>query len=57
VEDISHVPTSGNVGNTVSGGTQYGSVLQGRDCTGLTFGSPAAGPAQPPGGYELPAER
>ncbi len=32
--------SSGNVTNTISGGTQYGPVLQGRDFTGLTFGSP-----------------
>ena len=38
----------GNVTNTISGGTQYGPVLQGRDFTGLTFGSPAA--PDPPGG-------
>ena len=33
----------GDVTNTVSGGTQYGPVLQGRDFTNLTFGT-----AQPP---------
>jgi hypothetical protein len=38
----------GDVANTVSGGTQYGPVLQGRDFTGLTFGSPAAPPVQDP---------
>lgn len=34
----------GNVSNTVSGGTQYGPVLQGRDFTSLAFGVPAAAP-------------
>lgn len=29
----------GNVVNTISGGTQQGPVLQGRDFTGLTFGA------------------
>ncbi|MGP8000359.1 MAG: hypothetical protein ACLPKI_24020 [Streptosporangiaceae bacterium] len=33
----------GTVENTISGGTQYGPVLQGRDFTNLTFGT-----AQPP---------
>jgi hypothetical protein len=37
----------GNVGNTISGGNQYGPVLQGRDFTGLTFGS-TAGMSPPP---------
>ena len=36
----------GNVTNTISGGTQYGPVLQGRDFTGLSFGAVAA--VQPP---------
>ena len=39
---------SGNVTNTISGGTQHGPVLQGRDFTGLTFGSSPAPPASPP---------
>ena len=34
----------GDVTNTISGGTQYGAVLQGRDFTNLTFGAPAAPP-------------
>ena len=38
--------SDGDVTNTISGGTQYGPVLQGRDFTGLTFGSPA--PPPPP---------
>jgi hypothetical protein len=42
------VQVGGDVTNTVSGGTQYGPVLQGRDFTGLTFGTPAS-PAPPPG--------
>jgi hypothetical protein len=44
------VKVSGNVTNTISGGTQHGPVLQGRDFTGLTFGSPPVPPpAQDPG--------
>ena len=35
----------GNVTNTVSGGTQQGPVLQGRDFSNITFG---AAPATPP---------
>ena len=36
----------GNVTNTISGGTQYGPVLQGRDFTGpLTFGAITAPPS------------
>jgi hypothetical protein len=54
-ERASQVQVSGNVANTVSGGTQYGPVLQGRDFTGLTFGSPATRAAQPPDGSVLPA--
>ena len=37
----------GNVTNTISGGSQYGPVLQGRDFTGLTFGATPAPPAWP----------
>jgi tetratricopeptide (TPR) repeat protein len=37
----------GNVTNTVSGGNQYGPVLQGRDFTGLTFGAAPPPPARP----------
>ena len=40
--------TDGNVTNTISGGNQYGPVLQGRDFTGQTFGSPASPPPFPP---------
>ncbi len=40
----------GEVTNTISGGTQYGPVLQGRDFTNLTFGaSPAPAPVPPEG--------
>ena len=40
----SQIEISGDVTNTISGGTFSGPVLQGRDFTGLTFGSPAASP-------------
>ena len=40
----------GDVTNTISGGTQYGPVLQGRDFTHLTFGAPASPPPAPPEG-------
>jgi hypothetical protein len=36
----------GSVTNTISGGTQYGPVIQGRDFSGITFNSPPAPPAQ-----------
>ncbi|QDY78290.1 hypothetical protein FQU76_19340 [Streptomyces qinzhouensis] len=36
----------GSVVNTVSGGTQYGPVIQGRDFSGVTFNGPTAPPAQ-----------
>lgn len=39
----------GNVTNTISGGTFHGPVLQGRDYTGLTFGTTPAPPASPLG--------
>ncbi|MFJ9841668.1 hypothetical protein ACIRYZ_14595 [Kitasatospora sp. NPDC101155] len=32
--------TAGSVSNTISGGTQYGPVLQGRDFSGLSFTQP-----------------
>lgn len=38
----------GNVTNTISGGTQYGPVLQGRDFSNITFGVSAAPPVPPP---------
>jgi hypothetical protein len=41
----------GNVTNTISGGTQQGPVLQGRDFSNLTFGAaPAPPPAAQPDG-------
>jgi hypothetical protein len=46
-QHASQVRVGGDVTNTISGGTQHGPVLQGRDFTGLTFGSPAA-PARDP---------
>ena len=45
-EQARQVEITGNATNTISGGTQYGPVLQGRDFTGLTFGVPAP-PAAP----------
>lgn len=46
-EQTSQVRTGeGSVTNVISGGTQHGPVLQGRDFTGLTFGS--ASPPSPP---------
>ena len=38
----------GNVTNAVSGGTQQGPVLQGRDFSNITFGAPPATPTIPP---------
>lgn len=38
------VQTGGDVSNVISGGTQYGPVVQGRDFGNLTFGT-QAGPA------------
>jgi hypothetical protein len=35
----------GNVANTISGGTQQGPVLQGRDFSNITFGEPPATPS------------
>jgi hypothetical protein len=40
----SQIQVGGNVTNTVSGGTFHGPVLQGRDFSGLTFGSTAPPP-------------
>ena len=37
----------GNVTNSISGGTQYGPVLQGRDFTDLTFGAAPRAPSGP----------
>ena len=39
---------TGNVTNTISGGTQHGPVLQGRDFGTVTFGTPPAAPSGPP---------
>jgi hypothetical protein len=44
-EQASRIQIGGDVANTVSGGTQYGPVLQGRDFTGVTFN---AVPVVPP---------
>jgi hypothetical protein len=38
----------GNVVNTISGGTQHGPVLQGRDFSNVTFGTPPVTPPVPP---------
>ena len=38
----------GNVTNTISGGTQQGPVLQGRDFSNITFGAAPATPPDPP---------
>jgi hypothetical protein len=41
--------STGNVTNTISGGTQQGPVLQGRDFSNVSFGTaPAAPPPVPP---------
>jgi hypothetical protein len=40
------VSISGDVANTISGGTQQGPVLQGRDFSNLTFGVAPTSPAQ-----------
>ena len=47
-EQASQIRIGGDVTNTVSGGTQYGPVLQGRDFSGLTFGAFAVPPPTPP---------
>jgi hypothetical protein len=38
----------GDVVNTISGGTQQGPVLQGRDFSNITFGAPPPSPPVPP---------
>jgi hypothetical protein len=43
------------VSNTISGGTQYGPVLQGQNFTSITFG-PAAPPAPSPPGHPDPGQ-
>lgn len=40
------VLTDGSVTNTISGGTQYGPVIQGREFSDITFNSPPAPPPQ-----------
>jgi hypothetical protein len=50
-ERASQIQISGTVTNTVSGGTFSGPVLQGRDFSGLTFGSPAP-PTPAPAGQD-----
>lgn len=47
-EQASQIRIGRDVTNTVSGGIQYGPVLQGRDFSGLTFGSPAVPRSAPP---------
>ena len=47
--------SSGNVTNTISGGTQQGPVLQGRDFRGLTFGAAQAAPPPVPPPRDLGA--
>ena len=42
---LAGVSASGNVANTISGGTQQGPVLQGRDFSNITFGTPPSGPS------------
>lgn len=46
-EQAGQLHISGDVTNTVSGGTFHGPVLQGRDLTGLTFGSSVTSPPDP----------
>jgi hypothetical protein len=41
-EQASQLRIDGDVANTISGGTLFGPVLQGRDLTGLTLGTPAS---------------
>jgi len=48
--EASQVHIGGDVANTIGGGTFHGPVLQGRDFTGLSFGSPT--PAPPTGPSE-----
>ncbi|GAA2724534.1 MULTISPECIES: hypothetical protein [Streptomyces] len=58
-EQAARVTTGdGAVVNTVSGGTQYGPVVQGRDFSNLTFTSPPIPPsAGAPGGSPATPER
>ncbi len=59
-EDLPPLPDSGggSVVNSVSGGVQYGPVVQGRDFSGLTFHAPPPPPpAQPPPAQPPPPTR
>ena len=47
-EQASLIRIGGDVANTISGGTQYGPVLQGRDFSGLTFNTAPPVPPAPP---------
>ena len=47
-QQASQIQISGDVANTISGGTFSGPVLQGRDFSGLTFGAPTPPPSDPP---------
>jgi hypothetical protein len=47
-EQASQIRIEGDVTNTISGGTFSGPVLQGRDFSGLTFGSPGSQPSARP---------
>jgi hypothetical protein len=47
-EQARDVQVSGDVANTISGGTQHGPVVQGRDFTGLTFTTTAPPPSVAP---------
>ena len=48
-EHASQIHISSDVANTISGGTQYGPVLQGRDFSGQTFNTtPPVPPPAPP---------
>ncbi|MER7894624.1 hypothetical protein ABTX62_00290 [Streptomyces sp. NPDC096046] len=50
-EEARLIPTEGgDVRNSISGGNQYGPVLQGRDFSGLSFSTQPPPPAAPGGG-------
>ncbi|MFJ5263439.1 hypothetical protein ACIQAC_23535 [Streptomyces sp. NPDC088387] len=46
----------GEVHNTVSGGTQSGPVIQGRDFHGISFNGPLPTPTEQPGGNAPPPQ-
>jgi len=48
-EQARRIRAGGDTANTISGGTFHGPVLQGRDFSGLSFGSAAPPPAGPSG--------